>query len=336
MKNLLGQSLKYVLFLSLAIALTFFALQSISPEDIKKTWEGANKLPILLSGVAVMLSHFFRALRWKLMLNPMGYKFSTWHSYLSILTGYGANILIPRGGELGRCLVLNRLGDVPVKKSLGTVISERVIDLLMLFMMMGLAFIFEFDKLLSIIVDFLAKNDGAEGETDYTKLIILGVIAIGSIIVFIWGATSKQRKVLKLRVKLKAFVLGLLEGLKSVFNLEHNVLFLFYSFLIWFLYYLMAYFVVLAFPETQHLGLEGALMILVLGSIAMAMPTPGGTGSYHVFVPFGLEKLYKIAVPIGVTFATIFHAWQTLVHFVIGGASLILSLVLIANGKNRR
>ena len=335
MKGILVNTLKYTLFFGLAAWLTFSALEDIKFSDILKTWEEANKWPIFMSGIAVMLSHLFRALRWKLMLKPMGFKFSTWNSYLSILVGYGVNIVVPRGGELARGVNLSKLDGVPVKTSLGTVISERIIDLVFLLTMMGLAFILEFDQLLSTIVDFLAKGEGADKSTDPTKLILLGVILLVVSTAVIFILKSAHRAVLRFKIKLKNFAIGLFAGLKSIFNLEHNVLFLFYSFLIWFLYYLMAYFVVLAFAETGDLGFVGALMILVLGSIAMAMPMPGGAGAYHHFVPFGLEKLYKIAIPIGTAFATIFHAWQTLIHLLVGGLSIIISLVLIRNGKNK-
>ena len=335
MGNILSKTIKYTLFFGLAIGLTFLALKDIKFADILKTWEDANKWPIFMSGIAVMMSHFFRALRWKLMLNPLGYKFSTRNSYISILVGYGVNIVIPRGGELARCVNLNKLDGVPVKTSLGTVISERIIDLIFLFTMMGLAFILEFDKLAATIIDFLAKGEGKEEAVDLNKLAILGSFLITLLIGFIVAARSRHRLILRFRVKLKSFRDGLVAGLKSIFNLEHNVLFLFYSFVIWLLYYLMAYFVVLAFAETGDLGFEGALMILVLGSIAMAMPTPGGTGAYHYFVPFGLEKLYKIAIPVGTAFATIFHAWQTIIHLVVGGVSVIISLLLIKNGERK-
>ena len=131
--------------------------------------------------------------------------------------------------------------------------------------------------------------------------------------------------------------LGIYQGLKSIFKLEQYVLFLVYSVLIWGLYYMMAYFVIFAFAETRELGFEGALMVLVLGSIAMAMPTPGGTGAYHNFVPFGLETLYKIPSAAGKAFATIFHAWQTIVHLVIGILSIIISQILIKrNAKHSK
>ncbi|MDB4835428.1 flippase-like domain-containing protein [Cyclobacteriaceae bacterium] len=335
MKQGLINIAKYGVLFGFAIALTYWALKDIHFQEVIDTWHNANKTPILLSGVAVMLSHYFRALRWKIMLKPLGHNFSTFSSYISILVGYGINILIPRGGELARCVNLNKLEGTPVQTSLGTVITERIIDLLILIMMMGLAFILKFDDLLATISNFLAKPENNQNApADYTKLYILGGLFAAGVIGLLILLFSKNDKILNFREAIKNFLMGMLEGLKTIFNLEHNILFLLYSFIIWFLYYLMAYFVILAFEQTQELGFEGALMVLVLGSIAMAMPTPGGTGTYHTFVPFGLLQLYKIPEKVGVIFASIFHAWQTIVHLVIGAVSIVISQIIIKrNGK---
>jgi hypothetical protein len=98
----------------------------------------------------------------------------------------------------------------------------------------------------------------------------------------------------------------------------------------------MAYIVIQAFEETSVLGLEGALMVLVLGSIAMAMPMPGGTGTYQVFVPFGLKYIYKIPQLIGTPFAIIFHAWQTVIHLLTGGIAFLISEIILRYGNSRK
>lgn len=337
MKSILANTLKYTLVFGLAIGLTYWALKDIAFADIVETWDNANKLPIFLSGVAVMLSHFLRALRWKLLMKPLGCHFSAFNSYLSILVGYGVNIVVPRGGELARCINLNKLEGTPVKTSVGTVISERLVDLMFLILMIGIAFLLQFNNLLTTIVEYANSNKEAETATNFVPIIVLLIVVLFSFVGGYLLLKSKNKKIFRFRIRLKNLFLGIYQGLKSIFQLEQYMLFLLYSLLIWGLYYLMAYFVILAFPETRDLGFEGALMVLVLGSIAMAMPTPGGTGAYHNFVPFGLETLYQIPSMAGKAFATIFHAWQTIVHLVIGILSIIISQILIQkNAKHSK
>ncbi len=332
MNKLLKNTLQYTFFLGIAGVLLYVAFDGYDFDKVFIKWEKANKLPIILSGVAVLLSHLFRAMRWKLLLNPLGYQFTTVNSYLSVLVGYGVNIIVPRGGEVARCINLNKLEDVPVKQGLGTVIAERIIDLLFLMGSIGLALIIAFDDLMAVIKDYLAQVE-AKGEENAISL--WGVIGIGVLLLLVVGfvATSKIGKIVAFRIKLKQFFVDLGEGVMSIFKLEHNILFFVYTVAIWGLYFLMAYLVIIAFPETRDLGLEGALMVFVLGAVAMAMPSPGGTGTYHVFVPLGIFMLYGIPKDDGLAFATIFHGWQTAVHLIVGGITIVVSQILIKKNE---
>jgi len=292
-------------------------------------WGKANKTFLLLSGLCALISHLVRAERWKLLLNPLGYTFSTFNSFLSVLTGYFINLLIPRGGEVSRCVNLYRLNGVPINTSLGTVIAERVIDLIFLVVCIAGAFFIEFDVLIAFINDYKLQhaNDATKaGGVGIIVWILLGLV-FAAIIGFL--IIRSQRELYEgILLKIKNFLLGLKEGVVSIFKLEKNILFIFYSVLIWVLYYFMAYFVIIAFPESEHLGLMAALSIFVIGGIAMAMPVPGGAGSYHLFVSAGLVFLYGLPDDQAFAFTTIFHGWQTLVVIVFGAASLFLSQIL--------
>jgi hypothetical protein len=143
--------------------------------------------------------------------------------------------------------------------------------------------------------------------------------------IFIW--------VVKRNKKLNAFLvktwLGFKDGLLSIFRLKQKGLFILYSVVIWLLYFLMSYTVILAFPETRHLGLNAVLSLFAIGSIAMAAPLPGGTGSYHVLVPQGLVFLYHIPQADAVAFTFIFHGWQTAIMIVGGAISLVITSIVV-------
>jgi uncharacterized membrane protein YbhN (UPF0104 family) len=129
--------------------------------------------------------------------------------------------------------------------------------------------------------------------------------------------------------KLRKILLGFKEGAMAIFRLKNKTRFVFYSFAIWALYFVMSYFVVIAFPETRDLGFSAVLTLFAIGSIAMAAPLPGGAGSYHTLVPLGLVMLYNLPKADAIAFVFIFHGWQTVIMIVAGVISLIISYLII-------
>jgi uncharacterized protein (TIRG00374 family) len=328
-----------VLVFGAAGFLVWFSLKNIEPpagksklDFILETWEKADKFLFILSGVLAVLSHVVRAERWRLLLSPIGYKVGLVPAFFSVMGGYFINLAIPRGGELFRCINLFRLSKVPVETSAGTVVVERIIDVVFLLGFVGASFLIEYDKLLEIIVAFLDERKKAQAMTQegpsYLWVFVL-VSAVAALFVLFWAI--KKGKLDVLLSKLNGIWLNMKMGLLSIFKLEAKFLFLFYSLLIWVLYFLMAWLCMMAFGETKVLGLEAAVTIFTLGSIAMAMPFPGGAGSYHFLVPLGLSTLYGLAKDKALAFTFVFHAWQTLVIIVFGLISLIGSQVSKSN-----
>ncbi len=318
--------------LCVTAALLWYSFQSIEVGEgetklgfIMKVWSSANKPFLLLSGLAAIASHGIRAERWKLLLNPLGYNVTFKNSFLSVMVSYFINLIIPRGGELSRCYNMYKLEKVPVDVSLGTVVSERIIDLFFLIVFIGLSFFIELENLRYFFstVDFGKKDIG-----DSFNMMYLWIVA-GGLVLLLLGAylffQKKRKLALQLFVKLKSLLRGLRQGLLAVFKLKKKKTFIAYSFIIWFLYYMMFYLVMIAFPETETLGLFAALTMFVIGGIAMTMPLPGGAGSMHVLVPAGLVLLYGMAQEQALAFTVIFHGWQTLVVIVVGAISLLLS-----------
>ncbi|MGK7391292.1 MAG: lysylphosphatidylglycerol synthase transmembrane domain-containing protein [Candidatus Cyclobacteriaceae bacterium M2_1C_046] len=295
---------------------------------IMRVWSKANKPFLFLSAAVAVLSHVIRAERWKLLLNPLGHRTSLSFSFYSVMIGYFINLVIPRGGEVSRCYNLYRLNKTPVDVSLGTVVAERVIDLVFLIFLIGASFLIEIDNLMYFFKsEEMQKLQGTKREFPY--MLIAGGILFITAIYFIVRYIIIKKRFLALRMILKGrkVWLGIKSGITAVFKLEERILFIIYSLLIWVCYYLMMYFVMLAFPETAELGVFAALTIFVIGGIAMAVPLPGGAGSFHILVPLGLVVLYGISQDKAVAFTFIFHAWQTLVIIIVGALSLFLSQI---------
>ncbi len=289
---------------------------------IWKAWKEADKIYLLLMAVTAFISHLIRAERWKMLLVPTGNHVKLSNSFLSLMIGYLVNLAIPRGGEVSRCYNLYKLENTPVEVSFGTVILERIADVLCLLIVILIAFIVEWDKLVSFLTSLgIGSTSGTSGFHVPSWIILvlaLGLLGVGIGAYFF----RKNERLLKI-------ILGFKEGLLSVFQLQNKWLFAFYSGVIWLLYYLMSYWVIMAFESTANLGFGAVLAVFALGAIAMAAPLPGGAGSYHVIVPSGLYYLYQLPKEEAIIFVFIFHAWQTLIMIVGGVVSLIISYWLI-------
>jgi uncharacterized protein (TIRG00374 family) len=316
---------QYILLFLLTALLIWLSLRGLTVTEgedkfqfLLKTWQKSDKFYMMLVLITVMISHVFRAERWRMLLIPTGNKVSLGNSFLSLMVGYLVNLAIPRGGEVSRCYNLYKLENTPVEISFGTVVLERIVDVICLLSFVALSFLVEWKK----IEQFIQSLDfSAERKTGLSPLVIVAILILIAIVV----AAILLRKNKKL---IKIFS-GFKEGLLSIIHLKRKGLFIFYSIAIWGLYFLMSLFVLKAFHQTQFLGVSAVLTIFAIGSIAMAVPLPGGAGSYHTLVPLGLVMLYNLPKADAIAFVFIFHGWQTLIMIVGGILSLIISYFII-------
>jgi uncharacterized membrane protein YbhN (UPF0104 family) len=199
------------------------------------------------------------------------------------------------------------------------VVVERLVDVICLLVLIALSFFAEWAKLKSFI-DTLDFGKGGGGIH-----LPLWVYAAALLVIALLVALYLLRK----NEKLLKIIHGFKEGLMAIFQLKNKGLFIFYSLAIWGAYFLMSYYVIKAFPETENLGFSAVLTLFAIGSIAMAAPLPGGAGSYHTLVPLGLVMLYNLPQSDAVAFVFIFHAWQTALMILMGVLSLIGSYWII-------
>ncbi|MEJ7643362.1 MAG: lysylphosphatidylglycerol synthase transmembrane domain-containing protein [Chryseolinea sp.] len=322
--------LQYVIIFLATGLLIWFSLRGLTVGEgenkwdyLMQTWDEAHKGWLLLMAALLLMSHVVRAARWRMLLTPVGFTPNFRDSFLSLMVGYLVNLVIPRGGEVSRCYNLFKLDKTPVEISFGTVVVERIVDILCLLILILLAFFLESQKLFAFI-DTIPKSAPGDNSRVKTIAYIVGALIIVTMIIF-WLIKKNQR--------LRNFFIrtwsGFKGGLLSVFKLENKWPFIIYSITIWLLYFVMSYCVVRAFPATSVLGIEAVLSLFAIGSIAMAVPTPGGAGSYHVLVPQGLVFLYGIPKTDAVAFTFIFHGWQTAILIVAGAVSLIVTSLLV-------
>ena len=323
MKHLLT-FLKYALLLGISGALMWYAVRGQNLASIGHYIRTANYFWLGLSLLISALGYFSRAYRWQMQLNASSTPAPFWKVYHAMMVGYLANLVLPRMGEVIRCSVLRRTAGVPVQVALGTVVTERVIDVLMLLSLLGATLLLDFntfwgffnDKLLGGKADTIARNP--------MPLLIAG--AIGLLLLAGVGYTL-FRNLERLRQnalfnKATLFVKGLLAGVFSILKLENKGLFLFHTFFTWFVYYILDYLAFFCFPETYGLGAKAGLAVLTFGAFGMAAPVAGGIGPFHVMVQ-GILLAYGISKEAGIAYALVVHGAQTLLVVVLGGISFV-------------
>ena len=313
--------------------LLWLSLKDLPFVKLKQDWNNTNLFYLSVSSFILIFSHILRAERWKLMLTPLGYQTKLATNFFAVMVGYFINLAIPRGGEVSRCISLYRMDKVPINTSLGSVVAERVIDLMLLFILLGITLLLEFQKLVDFFSSLLSKKSDLHNTGFNFNTFIFGFIAVVVLttiaILYLW----KTHKLAFIFEKIKAFLGGLKEGMMSIFKLEKRLLFLIHSLLIWFCYILMTYYGYKALPVTQDFRMVAILTVFVAGAVAMSLPLPGGTGTYHAIVPAAL-LLYGINLTDGLSIVTIFHLWQTLTVIIIGAISFILSQVKTRNATS--
>jgi glycosyltransferase 2 family protein len=321
--------IQYFVIFGVTFFLIWFSLRNLQLEDLRKNWVSANKTWLLVMAAIAFASHLVRAERWRMLMVPAGYHPKLSHSFYSLMVGYLVNMFVPRGGELSRCYNLYKLDETPADMSFGTVIVERIVDLICLVILIGICFLVESKKLFSFIDTLTFSTTDSASKLTVSLLIGLGIV----LLFFIFRAIALKNA--KLRALIEKAWLGFRQGLVSVFRLKNKWKFIFYSVLIWFLYFLMSWTVLKAFPSTALLDYGAVLSLFAIGSIAMAAPLPGGAGSYHLLVPQGLVFLYHVPHGDAVAFTVIFHGWQTLIMILGGAVSLLITFYDVKKKKIR-
>lgn len=307
--------LQYLISLTIAGGLLWFVFKDVDIDALFATFSKADYRWVALSGALALVAHWSRAYRWKLMLQPIGYNPSAYKTMLAVLIGYVVNLVLPRAGELARCGSLQKLEGVPFEKSFGAVVAERLVDVLILLLLIGLNLLLEFDRISGFFFELIGNK------FDNTALlagIAFAGISLILLAVFLFRKYKSKIEQLAFYQKVSSVVLGLWSGFTSIRNLKNPAAFIGHTVLIWVMYYSMTYALCFALPETASLSPLAGLTILVMGTIGMAAPTIGGIGSYH-FLVGKIVALYGINAQIGITLATFLHSMMGVLFVLIFG-----------------
>ncbi len=324
MKTNVRSFLQFIILLAIGITLLWLVFRH---EDLAKIWkdiQSADYRWVGFSLVLSILSYFIRAVRWKMLIEPMGYNPKLSNTFYAMMVGYLANLALPRLGEVSRCGALNRSEKIPFEKLFGTVIVERVIDVMCLLTCLIIAAMLEYERLSTFIHlhVFTPLNDKLNMIFSSTSILISTGVA-GILLLILLFVFRKKIIALNFFKKIKNFFSGLLEGLRTVRQIKNNFLYIVLSILMWGLYMLTSYLCFFSLDATKHLDLTASLFTLVAGGFGMSAPVQGGIGAYHFFVKEALT-MFNIPESDGLVYATVVHGSQTIFAIVLGFLSLIL------------
>ncbi len=313
MKRFIDTVTKVLFSLLLAFGILWWMYRGIEWADVREAMRSEMRWGWMLASLPFgILAQMLRAFRWRQLLEPLGERPRHSTCVHSIFISYASSLVVPRIGEVLRCAVLRRWDGVSFSQSLGTVVTERVVDIVVMLLLSLLTIVAEIPVFASFVARTGMSFTGilrSFTTTGYIVTLVCGAVALGTAIYLlrrfrVFGSAQKTLH-------------NLLDGLLSIRSVRNKGLFVVYTLGIWLAYYLHFYIAFFCFPFTQGLGATAALVAFVVGTFAVLVPTPNGAGAWHFAVKTVL-MLYGVAVVQGAMFALIVHAVQTLLVLLLG------------------
>ncbi|TMI97118.1 MAG: flippase-like domain-containing protein [Bacteroidetes bacterium] len=333
MKKRILTILQYVLFLGLGIFLAWWSLKGLDHEkriEIKNALNHARYWLVIPVFCILILSHLVRALRWKLLINSLGYHPRTENTFFAVMIGYLTNQAVPRLGEILKCTLLARYEKVPADKLIGTIILERVIDAITLLTIFAITLAIQPSLYTDLINAFFHSPHDPQKKRIPGYVIAAIIIALIAIIMLLW-MLIKKKNLADVFAIFQRIGKSVWQGISAVQHLKRRGLFLLYTLSLWSLYLVGGYIGFFALQETQQYGIKQAFAVLSAGSIGM-IATPGGIGAYALLLKKTME-LYGLQEGVALAFGWILWLVQTFV-ILIGGLFSFVAIPYFNKRKN--
>ena len=323
MKKIFNHMVKTVLPIFLGALILYMIYDDFDFTQLWSALQGMDMFWFAVSTLFGIMSHVIRGWRWKLTLAPLGYRPSSSVCVNAIFVSYAANLVIPRVGEVSRCVILEQHEKIPFAQSLGTVVSERLLDTLMVLLITAVAVILQWPVFCTFLENagFSANSKTLFSSMGGWLIILLSTAARAVLLYFL------VRK-MALWKRFKSFLSNFIVGVMSLTKMKNGWVFVLETVGIWFCYFMQFYLCFFCFGFSEGLSLEAALLLFVAGSIAVVVPTPNGAGPWH-FAIISIMILYGVAQTDASVFALIVHSTQTLLVAVLG----IYALIMLQIGK---
>lgn len=317
MKSKIRKFLSLIIPLLIGIIIIYYQFTTLNPEELEKiktSFIKADYLYIFLSLFIALFGFWSRAYRWKFALQHLGYQTKFHNDLMTVCVSYLVNLTIPRSGEISRAALLKKYENVPFDKGFGTIVAERIVDMIIFLLFVAVGFISQFDKIYQYLIQ---KN------VKFETLIWFSIIGIVLFFIFVlvW-IYAEWQIILKLKQKLS----GLIEGMLSILKMKNKWNYIFHSFFIWFSYLAMFYVTIFALPETANISFDVVVMGFIFGTLAVGF-TNGGLGAYPLAIA-SILSLYGISEGIGTAFGYLIWVSQTLLTIFLGLLSYLLLPIL--------
>jgi uncharacterized protein (TIRG00374 family) len=308
------------------MVLLWFAFRNVNFNKLVASLKEANYWWLLLSIFFATLAFVSRSRRWVLLINPLGYYPSTLNSFYALMTGYLANLALPRVGEITRCVALGKKEKIPVDQLIGTVMVERTVDFFSLLTIMIVLIFTSGDQIglflkESILLPVQQKIIDLFGSTWILWVIFLGLGFIG---IFVMIRYRHDLRKIRFFSKMFDVAKGIISGFKTITNLRRKWEFIFHTLFIWLNYALMTWVVVFSLESTSHISFGNSIFILVIGGLAMSAPVASGIGAFHYIIREGLLIVYGIPIEDGLAYAILTHESQLIFVAIIGAISFFM------------
>ena len=316
--------LQFILLFSLGFLLIWLVTRQVAgkKDEIFNAFKNANYFWIAIASVISILSHVLRAQRWNYLLNPLGYHSKWYNTNGAVFIGYFANYGIPRSGELSRCSIIAKYDGVPFEKALGTVITERIIDFILLIIIFLLSLIVQFNQLIGLSNQYVFHPLMNKLSAFKKHPVFFGVLIVFFILILLFLYLKRKKISALLTGKFGNIIKGFADGLTSVKEVKNKAAFIGSSFLIWLMYFLAQYFTFFAFEGTSKLGFSECLVMLLFGTFGVIF-TPGGLGAYQAILT-GLLLYYNIDDVTAFAYPWLLWVLQLIVVAIIGTTSLMI------------
>lgn len=328
MRKIVFSTVKYLSFLAIGLLIFWLLYRKIEWVEVKEALKELKYFFIFLSLLFGLLSQYSRAVRWRMLIKPLGYNPGIRNTFLSVLVLYFVNLILPRAGEVARCTVLSRTDDIPFTKLVGTVFIERLADVMMLLVLAAIIVPMN----ISVIFQLFEKNPEFTQKLNnllsVKNLVILGFAAI--LLIMLSIVLFKRLKSSRIKDKLMDLKNQFVEGIKSIAHMKNKWAFIGHTAFIFFMWLIMLYVVFLAYEPTEHLTLRIGMVTFLMGGLAMLAPVQGGIGPWHFMVVETLI-LYGIPEKEGLIFAAVAHTSTNLVYVLWGGIALLFLILMYGN-----
>jgi uncharacterized protein (TIRG00374 family) len=332
MKSKIFNVIKYLFFLALGVFIFWLIYREYDVSEIVTAFKEVNYWWIALSLVFSVLSLISRAMRWQLLINSIGYKPRFVNVFLSCYVLYLVNLFIPRAGEVARCSVVSSTDKVPFAKLVGTMIIERLADVIMLAVLAVLIFASNLETLNKIADAYPALRDTFTSLMSLRNILLLIALMVAGLIALRYYRRYRRKKKENTENKKESIWTKFLEGVDSISRLERRWEFIGHTLFIFLMWLAMLYVVFLAYEPTAHLSIRAGMLTFLMGGIAMLVPVQGGIGPWHFMVSLTLVEGYDVLKSQADIFAFIAHTTTNLVYILLGAIALI-AVFMINSGK---